>query len=99
MLKEVYLVFTIRPRQQNVIRAIKKEPKLYFYHWSILNVPGARFENMTAVTLLRMAFRSIRGALLFHHIRMKAGIVRRRFPKISGRPTRVPLFSRNEPRG
>lgn len=57
MLKEVYLVFTIRPWQQNITRAIKKEPKLYFYDWSILNDPGARFENMTAVTLLRMAAR------------------------------------------
>jgi predicted AAA+ superfamily ATPase len=57
MLKEIYLVFTIRPWQRNVIRAIKKEPKLYFYDWSVLDDPGARFENMTAVTLLRMAAR------------------------------------------
>lgn len=57
MLKEVYLVFTIRPWQRNVVRAIKKEPKLYFYDWSILDDPGARFENMTAVALQRMAAR------------------------------------------
>lgn len=57
MLKEIYLVFTIRPWQQNVTRAIKKEPKLYFHDWSSLEDPGARFENMTAVTLLRMAAR------------------------------------------
>lgn len=57
MLKEFYLVFTIRPWQKNVIRAIRKEPKLYFYDWSTLDDPGARFENMTAVTLLRMAAR------------------------------------------
>lgn len=57
MLKEIYLVFTIRPWQRNVTRAIKKEPKLYFFDWSSLEEPGARFENMTAVTLLRMAAR------------------------------------------
>jgi uncharacterized protein len=57
MLKEIYLVFTIRPWQRKVVRAIKKEPKLYFYDWSILEDPGARFENMTAVTLQRMAAR------------------------------------------
>jgi len=57
MLKEIYLVFTIRPWQRNVTRAIKKEPKLYFFDWSSLEDPGARFENMTAVTLLRMAAR------------------------------------------
>lgn len=57
MLKEIYLVFTIRPWQRNVVRAIKKEPKLYFYDWSILDDPGARFENMTAVALQRMAAR------------------------------------------
>ena len=35
----------------------KHEPKLYFYDWSILSDPRARFENMAAVTLLRMAAR------------------------------------------
>ena len=57
ILKELYLVFTVRPWQRNVIRSIKKEPKLYFYDWSILDDAGTRFENMAAVSAQRMAAR------------------------------------------
>jgi predicted AAA+ superfamily ATPase len=57
ILKELYLVFTIRPWHKNIQRSIKKEPKLYFYDWSALADPGNRFENLMAVSLLRMAAR------------------------------------------
>jgi predicted AAA+ superfamily ATPase len=57
VLKELYLVFTLRPWHRNILRAIKKETKLYFLDWSIPPAPGFRFENLLAVSLVRMAAR------------------------------------------
>jgi hypothetical protein len=57
ILKEVYLVFTIRPWHRQIQRSLKKEPKLYFYDWSLLPEAGLRFENFLAVSLMRMAAR------------------------------------------
>jgi uncharacterized protein len=57
ILKELYLVFTIRPWHRDIKRSIKKEAKLYFFDWSILTDPGKRFENLLAVSLLRMVTR------------------------------------------
>jgi predicted AAA+ superfamily ATPase len=57
ILKELYLVFTIRPWHRNIMRSIKKENKLFFFDWSILSDPGRRFENLFAVCLHRMATR------------------------------------------
>ncbi len=56
-LKTIYLVFTIRPWHKNVTRSIKKEGKLYFYDWSNVPDSGYRFENLLAVSLLKMAAR------------------------------------------
>lgn len=56
-LKELYLVFTLRPWHLNILRAIKKESKLYFLDWSIPPVSGFRFENLLAVSLVRLAAR------------------------------------------
>jgi predicted AAA+ superfamily ATPase len=57
ILKKVYLVFTIRPWHRQIQRSLKKEPKLYFYDWSMLPEAGPRFENFLAVSLMRMAAR------------------------------------------
>jgi predicted AAA+ superfamily ATPase len=57
VLKELYLIFTIRPWHLNILRSIKKEAKLFFFDWSILPDPGKRFENLLALSLLRMATR------------------------------------------
>jgi predicted AAA+ superfamily ATPase len=57
ILKEVYLVFTIKPWHRQIQRSLKKEPKLYFYDWSMLPEAGPRFENFLAVSLMRMAAR------------------------------------------
>ncbi len=57
ILEGLYMVFTIRPWYRNISRAIKKEKKLYFFDWSLLSDPGSRFEDMLAVTLVRMAAR------------------------------------------
>ncbi|MBU4121537.1 MAG: AAA family ATPase, partial [Proteobacteria bacterium] len=57
VLKEVYLVFTIRPWHRQIQRSLKKEPKLYFFDWSLLPDSGPRFENLLGVSLVRMAAR------------------------------------------
>lgn len=57
ILKGVYLVFTLRPWHKLIVRAIKKETKLYFFDWSLMADSGVRFENLLAVSLLRMAVR------------------------------------------
>jgi len=57
ILKELYLIFTIRPWQKSIIRSVKKETKLYFLDWSNISDSGYRFENLIAVSLLRMAAR------------------------------------------
>jgi predicted AAA+ superfamily ATPase len=57
ILQALYLVFTIRPWHQNLLRSLKKEPKLYFYDWSLPTDPAIRFENLLAVSLIRMAAR------------------------------------------
>ena len=57
ILKELYLVFTIRPWHRNILRSIKKETKLFFFDWSILADSGRCFENLIAISLLKMAAR------------------------------------------
>ncbi len=57
ILQGLYLVFTLRPWHKKIARAIKKEKKLYFLDWSLLSEPGVVFENLMAVSLIRMAAR------------------------------------------
>ncbi len=57
ILKELYLVFTVRPWHRNILRSIRKEVKLFFFDWSSLPDHGKRFENLIAVSLVRMAAR------------------------------------------
>lgn len=55
--KKVFLVFSIRPWDQSLARAIKKEEKYYFYDWTFIPNESYRLENMLAVMLLRMICR------------------------------------------
>lgn len=57
ILESLFLVFTIRPWHRNVARAIKKDKKLYFFDWSMVKDKGSRFENLIAMSLLRMTIR------------------------------------------
>jgi predicted AAA+ superfamily ATPase len=57
VLQGIYLVFTVRPWHKNVVRAVRKETKLYFYDWSTISEPGIKFENLLAVSLARMTAR------------------------------------------
>jgi len=56
-LKKIFLIFSIMPWSKHISKAIKKENKVYFYDWTLVDNPGARFENMVAVSLLRMVCR------------------------------------------
>lgn len=53
LLEHVYLTFRISPYGAPKIKAVKKEQKLYFWDWAIIEEPGARFENMVASLLLK----------------------------------------------
>ena len=55
-LTKLYLIFSLRPWQSKIHKAIKKEKKYYFYDWSYVpeENEGARFENMVAAGLDRI---------------------------------------------
>jgi uncharacterized protein len=53
LLENVYLTYRIAPYGTPKIRAVKKEQKLYFWDWSVVEEPGARFENMVGSLLLK----------------------------------------------
>lgn len=50
--EKLYGVFRVAPFGPPRIKAIKKEPKLYFWDWGRVANPGARFENLVAVHLM-----------------------------------------------
>jgi predicted AAA+ superfamily ATPase len=52
-LENVYLIFQIPPYSERVQRSIKKEKKIYFWDWGIIEDKGKRFENFLAVQLYR----------------------------------------------
>ena len=56
-LKKIYLVFSVMPWSRHIAKAVRKETKVYFYDWAMVTNEGARFENMVAVTLLRLICR------------------------------------------
>jgi len=51
--KRLYLVFSLRPFHRKIGRSLVKEPKLYSFDFIRVDDPGARFENMVALELLR----------------------------------------------
>lgn len=51
ILERIYVCYRIPPFGAGRIRAVKKEKKLYFWDWSGIEAPGARFENMVASQL------------------------------------------------
>ena len=53
MLERVYGIFRLAPFGAPKLRAVKKERKHYHYDWSVVNDPGARFENLVASHLLK----------------------------------------------
>ena len=53
ILERFYYHFRLYPYQTKKIKALKKEPKLYFWDWSEIQKESARFENMIASHLLK----------------------------------------------
>jgi predicted AAA+ superfamily ATPase len=53
ILENLYLTFRIFPYDSSLIRAVKKERKIYFWDWSQAPEGGQRFENLVASTLLK----------------------------------------------
>lgn len=56
-LKKIYLLFSVMPWSRHISKAVKKETKIYFFDWTMVTNEGARFENMVAVTFLRLVSR------------------------------------------
>jgi uncharacterized protein len=52
-LEAIFLCFQIRPYSKRIQGALKKEPKIYFYHWPAVSSFGARLENLVACHLLK----------------------------------------------
>jgi hypothetical protein len=53
ILERVYAIFRLAPFGAPKLRAVKKERKHYHYDWSVVQSPGARFENLVASHLLK----------------------------------------------
>lgn len=54
ILEQLGVVFPVRPFHRNIARSLLKEPKFYFTDvGDVRDDPGARFENLVAVSLLR----------------------------------------------
>lgn len=53
VLERFYYHFRIYPYQSSLIKALRKEPKLYLWDWSEVADEGARFENLIASHLLK----------------------------------------------
>jgi predicted AAA+ superfamily ATPase len=53
ILEQLYVCFRVPPFGASKIRAVKKAQKLYLWDWSMVEDPGARFENMVACQLLK----------------------------------------------
>ncbi len=52
-LESLYFCYRVRPWHNNIVRALRKEPKYYLWDWSQIDDPGARAENMVASALLK----------------------------------------------
>ncbi len=53
ILGSVYQCYTVAPYGPPKIKANRKQQKLYLWDWSVIESPGARFENLVASHLLK----------------------------------------------
>jgi predicted AAA+ superfamily ATPase len=75
-LKQLYMIFSVPPYSKRIHRAIRKEEKIYYYHFPTVNDPGARFENQVALVLMRWLTEQnerARGDYGLHYIRDQDG--------------------------
>ena len=75
--EELYIIFRVTPFSSSIARSLLKEPKIYFFDTGLVDGDeGAKFENLTALSLLKEAaaeedLQGIPAAL--HYIRTKEG--------------------------
>lgn len=53
VLDAFYYTFRLSPWSKKIARSLLKEAKLYLWDWAEIDKPGARFENLVAVHLLK----------------------------------------------
>ncbi len=53
LLERLYAVVLVPPFGNPLVRAIKKSPKHYHFDWTLAPSPGAAFENLVAIHLLK----------------------------------------------
>jgi len=57
ILEDLYIVFLVRPYTRKIARAIRKEPKAYFYDVDmVIGDEGKKLENLVALSLLKEDF-------------------------------------------
>lgn len=57
ILESLYIIFRVHPFSRNIARSILKEPKIYFFDTGLVKGDeGAKFENMTALCLLKHVY-------------------------------------------
>lgn len=49
--ERIALIILVKPYHKKIKYSLTREPKLYFYDWSLINDAGARFENFMAIQL------------------------------------------------
>ncbi|HVE43746.1 MAG TPA: ATP-binding protein [Gammaproteobacteria bacterium] len=77
ILEALYIVFRISPFSNNIARSLLKEPKIYFFDNGLVNNPGAQFENMVAVSLLKSVYARndyLAEPYQLHYLRTKDGL-------------------------
>lgn len=52
-LEKLMMVFSIKPWSKQINKSFRKNPKIYFYDWTLVSEPGARFENFLALQIFR----------------------------------------------
>ena len=53
ILEALYVIFIVKPYTYKISRSILKEPKIYFFDYSLIDDVGARFENFVALALYK----------------------------------------------
>ena len=56
-LARLFYLFTIRPYTEKLARSLRREEKVYLYDFSVIEDPGARFENLVALHLMKLCHR------------------------------------------
>ncbi|HRX16498.1 MAG TPA: ATP-binding protein [Spirochaetota bacterium] len=75
--ESLFIIFRITPYSKNIARSLLKEPKIYFFDTGLVKGDdGLRFENLTAVSLLKHCYtsRDVFGEnRTLHYLRTKDG--------------------------